>query len=242
MTKIVEERKEYTESQSVNGTIGAWMRKAKAALTPSQYGKLVSELAPFTNEEKLAFTQEIKPEKDTLIARLKRGLSTRVINTDVIVDVDIDVNTNTVTSSLTSLPEIDFNSLPNDIDGENREVMYKAIGTVVDFLEHLSQDFDNPKIRALFPWWSHLKSVGKHPNMNSVKELIKRTDSAEVSWIAYAISYSISNDYAGVIEFKKPNIELPSDHPDGKRNPNQILTNGQEALAEAILDGKIKTQ
>lgn len=101
--------------------------------------------------------------------------------------------------------EIDFASLPMSIDDqEDRETMYQAIGSTCYELEHLSINFGDPKIRALFPWFNHLKNTGRSLGWAQVKEMIKRTDNAEVDWIDHAVTMSISNDYAGLIDFTEP--------------------------------------
>lgn len=137
----------------------------------------------------------------------------------------------------------DFDSLPRTNNShEERMLLHSVLGAIFYQLEGLSVDFGDPKIRALFPWWHHLFLEGRIPSEMSTKELIKRTDSATPLWISQAVSFSISNNYVGLVAFKKEGNGLPSDHPDAKLRPNQMLTNGQDALLDAILDNKIQTQ
>lgn len=90
LESVINERKEFTDKQSVNGQVGQFFKKAKAILNKKDYSAIRESLDGFTNDEKLKIIQENEAlHKGSLEAMLKAMLK-HLANEDV--DADEDIN------------------------------------------------------------------------------------------------------------------------------------------------------
>lgn len=87
LNKVVLERSEYTNKQSINGKIGQFWKKCKSFLTAKEYKELRKSLEKISNTEIYDFLKDKEIDKATLKATLEALLQHLVIE-DVIVNED----------------------------------------------------------------------------------------------------------------------------------------------------------
>lgn len=210
LIQVVSDRKESALKTKKNRIIGIFGGCCRNSKSDGVNESVIAKIKEIFNPDDFMTVEEAKIS-ERLSEWYKRTLNECLAFPLPSLGIGNAVGNEDVSSSLvlsSSLPknkEIDFASLPNDCDTqENREALYLVIGSVLYELEQLSVDLSNPKVRALFPWFAHLKRTGRSLGWAPVKELIKRSYNAPVEWITHAVSHSISNDYAGLIPFTNP--------------------------------------
>lgn len=87
LDRVISERSEFKNKQSINGTIGQFWKKCKANLSVKEYKKLRSDLENIDKNQLFVYLESNKIEKDTLKGSLK-ALLKHLVDEDVIEDVN----------------------------------------------------------------------------------------------------------------------------------------------------------
>lgn len=91
MSRVMSERSEHAEKQSINGTIGQFFKKAKATLNPLKYAELRNFLKEkYTNQQLYDLIIKYESDEARLQALLKLSLSIAPEDGNAIADEDED--------------------------------------------------------------------------------------------------------------------------------------------------------
>ncbi|MDD4495039.1 MAG: DUF1376 domain-containing protein [Eubacteriales bacterium] len=74
LQEVIEQRQEYSEKQSINGTIGQFWKKAKAILSANDYTTLYKSLSKKEKKELFEIIKDMEVSEATLKAMLKASL------------------------------------------------------------------------------------------------------------------------------------------------------------------------
>ncbi len=91
LSKVVSERSEFKNTQSINGTIGQFWKKCKTYLTSKEYIKLRSDLENVDKNILFKYLTNNKIDKTTLKGSLK-ALLKHLVNVNVNVNEDLEEN------------------------------------------------------------------------------------------------------------------------------------------------------
>lgn len=89
LLKVCNDRREFSDKQSVNGVVGQFWKKAKAILAQKEYSKLKEVLYNQSNTQILEIIKDKNIDKAMLQAMLKHLANE---NVDVIVNEDVNIN------------------------------------------------------------------------------------------------------------------------------------------------------
>jgi len=91
LSDVMEERKEFSEKQALNGRVGQFFKKAKAELNAKDYLKLFTWLKEFNNEEKLKIINDFEEKNKAMLIPMLEAMLKHIvdINKDESANVDV---------------------------------------------------------------------------------------------------------------------------------------------------------
>ena len=177
LKSVIENRKIYSDKQSINGTIGQFWKKSKAILSGNEYLKLRESLINKSKDDLYNMILNLDINKDTLKGLLKASL--KHLENENVIEIE---------------NENEINNINNNIKFKKEKIDFDF-----DFIEN-----ENPAFLSLVKFWlNYMDEVHKNPFTNQIQlecfyqDLISesKNDAFEAQKL---INKAISNKWKGI--------------------------------------------